>query len=262
MSAMPITRVPITHVLIVVPARDEVATLAACIASIAGARAALGEHLPRVVTRLVVVADACTDATASIGRAAGAEVVEIDAASVGAARRAGIEHGLAAWNADDGLERAWVAMTDADSTVPRSWLLDHLRAAALGADLHIGRVEPEASQLSATALAAWHAAHDALAPGTAVHGANLGVRASALARIGGIAPMPLHEDVDLVSRLRAAGAVADDQRRAAVVTSSRTRGRVDGGFASYLAELQAQSSPLEQRSGRRRAGDAGAQLRR
>ncbi|WP_405219309.1 glycosyltransferase [Agrococcus sp. Ld7] len=233
---------PIERVLVVVPARDEAATLEACIESISGARAALGKRMPDVATRLVVVADACVDESATIARAAGAEVIEIEAASVGVARRAGIEHGLAPWRVQGRLDRAWVAMTDADSTVPRSWLLDHLRAARSGADLHVGRVEPEASQLSAGALAAWHESHDGLAPGVAVHGANLGVRASALERIGGVAPMRLHEDADLVARLTAAGVAVDDQRRPAVRTSARTRSRVEGGFASYLAALEGQPS--------------------
>lgn len=227
----------IDRVLIVVPARDEAATLGACIESIASARAALAERLPGVEVRVVVIADACIDDSAELARSAGADVIEIDAASVGAARRAGIEHGLAGWRAAGELERAWVAMTDADSTMPRSWLLDHLDAAHRGADLHVGRVEPDAAQLTATALAAWHAAHDTLAPGSAVHGANLGVRAIALERIGGVAPMRLHEDVDLVARLRAAGAVIDDRRRPPVRTSGRTRSRVEGGFASYLMGL-------------------------
>lgn len=228
----------IARVLIVVPARDEAVTVGACIASIAAAREALAARVPRVESQLVVVADACVDATAAIARAAGAEVVEIDAASVGEARRAGIEHGLAGWSgADDQPAATWVAMTDADSTVPRTWLLDHLDAALAGADLHVGRVVPEASHLAAAALAAWHAAHDGLPAGAAVHGANLGVRASALQRIGGIAPMRLHEDVDLVARLRARGAAVDDRRRPAVRTSGRIRSRIDGGFASYLAAL-------------------------
>lgn len=234
---------PITRVLIVVPARDEAATLGACIDSVAEARDALAERMPELETRLVVVADACLDDSAEIARAAGADVVEIDAASVGAARRAGIEHGLAGWRASGDLERSWVAMTDADSTVPRSWLLDHLQAARRGADLHVGRVEPEEAHLSESALAAWHTAHDALPPGAAVHGANLGVRADALERIGGVAPMRLHEDVDLVARLRAAGAVVDDRRRPPVRTSGRTRSRVQGGFASYLAALDAPPPP-------------------
>ncbi|WP_347755757.1 glycosyltransferase family A protein [Agrococcus sp. ProA11] len=234
----------ITRVLVVVPARDEAATLGACLESIAAARA-LAERMPDVETRLVVVADACVDDSAAIARAAGAAVVEIDAASVGAARRAGIEHGLAEWKEAGELDRAWVAMTDADSTVPRSWLLDQLQAAYRGADLHVGRVEPDAAVLPPAALAAWHAAHDPLPAGAAVHGANLGVRATVLERIGGVAPMRLHEDVDLVARLHAAGAVVDDRRRPPVRTSGRTRSRVEGGFASYLSALQEHSPQLE-----------------
>lgn len=227
----------IARLLIVVPARDEAATVGACLASIGVAREALAARVPGVASRLVVVADACVDATAAIARAAGAEVLEIDAASVGEARRAGIEHVLAGWRSDGGLAATWVAMTDADSTVPRSWLLDHLAAARAGSDLHVGRVVPEASHLAATALAAWHAAHDGLPAAAAVHGANLGVRASALERIGGVAPIRVHEDVDLVARLRVAGARVDERRRPPVRTSGRTRGRIDGGFATYLAAL-------------------------
>ena len=128
-------------------------------------------------------------------------------------------------------------MTDADSTVPARWLLDHLRAADAGADLHVGRVVPDGSHLSEPVLEAWHTAHDELPVGVAVHGANLGVRAEALACAGGVAPMRLHEDVDLVARLRAQGAVLDDRRGAPVRTSDRTVSRVEGGFASYLAAL-------------------------
>ncbi|KAA6436339.1 glycosyltransferase [Agrococcus sediminis] len=224
----------IRRLLVVVPARDEAGTVAACVASVHAAAAALAEARPEIEVRLVVVADACADATAAVARAAGAEVLEIDAAAVGVARQRGVEHGLGADPADG---RSWIATTDADSVVPRSWLLDHADAAESGADLLVGRVEPDAAHLPPGALAAWRAAHDHLPVGASVHGANLGVRADALARVGGFAPVRLHEDVDLVARLRGAGAVADAVERAAVVTSGRTRSRVRGGFASYLAAL-------------------------
>ncbi|GAA1424554.1 glycosyltransferase family A protein [Agrococcus citreus] len=224
--------------LVVVPARDEAESIGACLASIAAARAALAECEPAVATRVVVVADACTDATAVIAREAGAEVVEIDARSVGVARRTGIARGLDGWRAAGGGAQTWVAMTDADSTVPRTWMLDQLDAARRS-DVHVGRVVPEASHLSPAALAAWHALHDELPAAAAVHGANLGVRASALELVGGVAPMPLHEDVDLVARLRGAGAIIDERLRPPVHTSGRTRSRVEGGFASYLAALGA-----------------------
>ncbi|WP_159433641.1 glycosyltransferase [Agrococcus sp. Marseille-P2731] len=227
---------PIERVLVVVPARDEAASVGACVESVAAALDRLTARSPHVEARLLVVADACVDGTAGVARSAGAEVLEIDAASVGAARREGIAHGLARWPAADALAATWVATTDADSVVPHSWLLDHLAAADGGCDLLVGRVVPH-GPLRAPVLAAWHAAHDRLPVGAAVHGANLGVRASALEVVGGIAPMRLHEDVDLVARMRAAGAVIDDRQRPPVRTSARTRSRVEGGFASYLAAL-------------------------
>jgi glycosyltransferase involved in cell wall biosynthesis len=228
---------PVTRILVVVPARDEESTIGACLESIAAACEAVTRRAPEVAVRLMVVADASVDGTAALAREAGAEVVEIDAAAVGAARRAGIEQALAGRGIDE-LESTWVAMTDADSVVPRSWLLDQLAAASADADVVVGRVVPDGSELSRAALAAWHAVHDPLPAGGSVHGANLGVRASALVRVGGVAPMRLHEDVDLVARLRADGARIDDRRRPPVRTSGRTRGRVDGGFASYLAALE------------------------
>ncbi len=70
-----------------------------------------------------------------------------------------------------------------------------------------------------------------------MHGANLGVRASAYREAGGFAPLALHEDVDLVARVKASGRpwVASDRVR--VSTSGRTTGRVIGGFATFLAGL-------------------------
>ncbi|GAA3607808.1 glycosyltransferase [Agrococcus terreus] len=223
----------IGRILVVVPARDEEATIGACVESIRAARAALRAERRDVLVRVVVVADACTDATARIAGAAGAEVVEIAAAAVGAARQAGVDHGTDPRDA----ATTWIATTDGDSAVPVTWLLDHLAAAEDDAALVVGAVEPDPAHLAPPVLAAWHAQHDHLAPGSSVHGANLGVRADALARAGGFAPLQLHEDVDLVARLRASGARVDAVPRPRVRTSGRLRGRTAGGFAGYLAAL-------------------------
>lgn len=225
----------IGRVLVVIPARDEEEVVAACLASVRAAAVAAGRERPSLEVRVVLVADACTDRTAEIARAAGAEVVEIAAGSVGVARQAGVERGARLWPSGAS-GPLWIASTDADSVVPESWIRDQLAAADDGADLVVGRVEPD-GRLDPELLAAWRAAHAGRAPGESVHGANLGVRADALARVGGFSPMPLHEDVDLVERLLASGARLDREARPAVETSSRLRSRVDGGFASYLARL-------------------------
>lgn len=228
----------IERMLVVVPARDEADSVGACVTSIREAARSLRAAHPRIAVRVVVVADACSDATAGIARRAGAEVVEIDARAVGAARQAGVDHGLDVRRAS----ATWIATTDGDSAVPRSWLLDHLAAAAAGAALVVGGVEPDPAHLAPPVLAAWHARHDGLPTAASVHGANLGVRADALVRAGGFAPLALHEDVDLVARLRADGARIDAVARPRVRTSGRLRGRAEGGFASYLAALAARQA--------------------
>ncbi|WP_157108586.1 glycosyltransferase family 2 protein, partial [Aldersonia kunmingensis] len=78
------TTVP-TGVVIVVPARNEADTLPACLASLQRARA----HA-QVPTRIVVVLDDSTDASASM--TAGEEVVTVRCRNVGAARAAGFEY--------------------------------------------------------------------------------------------------------------------------------------------------------------------------
>ena len=74
-----------------------------------------------------------------------------------------------------------------------------------------------------------------------VHGANLGMRASTYARLGGFAPLALHEDADIVQRARrdrSVQVVATDRLR--VGTSVRTAARCVGGFADYLAHLESE----------------------
>ena len=70
-----------------------------------------------------------------------------------------------------------------------------------------------------------------------VHGANLGVRGSAYAAVGGFRPLPESEDVDLVARLDAAGATVVWAADCPVVTSSRVSRRTGGGFSGHLDSL-------------------------
>ena len=63
-------RPPTSRVTVVVPAHDEEALVARTIRSL------LGQSYPKDLLRVIVIADNCTDATAPVARAAGAEVWE------------------------------------------------------------------------------------------------------------------------------------------------------------------------------------------
>ena len=111
-----------------------------------------------------------------------------------------------------------------------------LDLAAAGADVVVGTVEPLG--LSAKAVRdAWWDRHDLREGHVHVHGANLGVRASAYLAAGGFTPEPLHEDVLLAERLRSApGVVVVASDVVDVLTSGRAVGRAPGGYARYLRE--------------------------
>lgn len=222
----------VDSVVIVVPARDEEELVERCLAALRAARDYALAHVPTLRIRTLVVADRCLDATAELARGfEGVEVLEIAAAAVGTARQAGADHALAG----ETPHATWLANTDADSEVPERWLVDQLTLAAEGADAVIGTVRPRFEDLSPEEVAEWRDTHHAGRPNGHVHGANLGVRASAYAAVGGFQQLNEHEDVDLVGRLAGAGyrLVASD--RGEVLTSGRRQGRTPGGYAAYLA---------------------------
>ncbi|MGH1524992.1 glycosyltransferase [Leifsonia sp. L25] len=225
----------VDHILVAVPARDEEGTLADCLRSVERARDAVD-----VASSVVVVLDACTDGSAEVAhRFPGVRVIERDYANVGRSRHDAVLAGLAA--VDTAPERVWIAFTDADSSVPRSWLREHLRAAR-GADAYVGAVVPRLAELDEARRRAWERSHPPGATLGHVHGANLGVRADAYLRVGGFLPLFVGEDVDLVSRLRAAGGPVAESERHPVTTSSRLTGRAPEGYAEYLRGLATWSS--------------------
>ena len=228
----------IDSLVVVVPVHDEQEVLSACLEAIdtAAARVRAREAAgPRV--QVVVVLDACTDASAEITAAhavRGVRAVHCGARSVGAARALGVEAATSR-QASERWGRTWVATTDADSQVPASWLEDHLAAAELGHDLLVGPVQPDPAGLDAPVLAAWHERHRG--GRLHVHGANLGVRLSAYRGVGGFADLGTGEDVELVRALLEAGTPAVRQGRP-VITSAREHGRAPDGFAGYLRALR------------------------
>jgi glycosyltransferase involved in cell wall biosynthesis len=221
---------------VVVPAHDEEDLLPGCLASVRDASDAPG--LPPV--RVVVVADACTDATAAAARDVGVEVLEIAVRSAGAARAAGLAHCLA--GARPGL---WLATTDADSRVPPDWLVEHLAWHDAGWDAVVGtiRVEDWSGHAEATRAAFGLLYGDPGEGHPHVHGANLGVSAAAYASVGGFPDVPVAEDHALVDALVAGGHRVVRAARPSVVTSARRDPRAAGGFGDLLRDLAEERPP-------------------
>lgn len=213
---------------VVIPARDEADLIARCLDSVRASCEASD-----VETTVIVVADACRDATATIADAVDGVIVQrAEVANVGIARASGAQLALA-----HGC--TWLAFTDADSVVPPHWIATHARAAAAGHDGLIGTVRPDFRELAGAQIEHWLATHTKGRPNGHVHGANLGVSVRAYAAAGGFAPLIEHEDVDLVDRLRAQGADLVPSDEAEVMTSARLIGRTVGGYAGHLREVKA-----------------------
>ncbi|MBF4462965.1 MULTISPECIES: glycosyltransferase [unclassified Rathayibacter] len=223
----------IEEVVVVVPAHDEHERVGALVASVAASARHLRSGAPSVCVRILVVADGCSDATAAVARSRGAEVLELDRRGVGAARAAGIAHVLASALVPH--ERLWIANTDADSVVPSDWLLAHIEHARRH-DALLGTVRPDPADLAPEAYGRWRETREREEAVGSIHGANLGVRASAYLAAGGFGTETLHEDVRLVERLRTTGARVGASDRGEVVTSGRRDNRVSGGYGRYLHE--------------------------
>lgn len=214
---------------VIIPAHNEEQYLPACLRALGQAAAqaeALGERV-----EIVVVLDQCSDASQAIALAHGVHTLQVTARNVGYARRAG-----ASWMLERGAR--WLACTDADSCVPADWLVCQLDCAA---DAVCGTVHVEQWQAHQdAALQARYLAHyQAREDHRHIHGANLGICARAYQRVGGFRPVPLDEDVQLISDLELSGARIVWTARNSVSTSSRGDCRARGGFGDFLTTLAA-----------------------
>jgi len=223
-------------VAVVIPARNEARTIGTCIRSVLRACDAAAD-LERAT--VVVVADRCTDDTVATARRAlraRGVVIECDAGSAGSARRAGVEHALAALRNVD-RRRLWIANTDADTSVGRNWIQVHLGFAQQGFAAVAGVVRIEGVPgYGAAMLEALSAKYEIPPDGrhTHVHGANLGVRADAYLDVGGWSRARVAEDHCLWNRLRSRGWSVCASSASTVLTSGRLVGRAAGGFADTL----------------------------
>jgi glycosyltransferase involved in cell wall biosynthesis len=217
---------------VVVPAHNEQLLLPACLDAL---EIAVDAVAPILVT-VVVVLDSCTDASAEVAAARPwVRSLCIDGGNVGAARRAGTDEALRLAAGLDP-DRVWLATTDADSVVPPDWLSGQLALAADGWEAVIGTVAVDDwSEHHPSVATRWRAGYHPIEHHAHVHGANLGLTASAYLAAGGWPSLPAHEDVVLLKRL--AGRRVVSTATLPVVTSARRQPRAVGGFGDTLRDL-------------------------
>ena len=172
--------------------------------------------------------DACRDGTesASLMRAAPRRAGKVRC--VGAARAAAAAHALS-------LGARWIASTDADTVVPADWLY---RQVNCGADAFCGVVEvvdwldyPQAVRDAFTGKAVVDGHRH-------VHGANMGISASAYLAAGGFSAVVTGEDVAMVQALERVEARIAWLAQPAVATSARRTARAPQGFSGFLRALE------------------------
>ena len=225
---------------VVLPIRNEEKRLGTAIAHVLAAMNRW-ESVESGRARLVLVLDSCTDNSSEIAaRVSTADprisVVTAAVRCVGAARALGVCTALAGIPSSS-FHRHWIASTDADTRVPATWLEVFAEAAKAGADALLGTAEPDVMELGRQRYAQWWRGYTVKDGHEHIHGANLGIRASAYVDAGGFPPVTSDEDVGLVAALRARGADVRSSGKLHVVTSGRLQGRAEHGFAEFLAHL-------------------------
>ena len=127
------------HVAVLIPARDEEKLLPKCLRSVLDAAAGLPSS---VSFDVVVVVDSSTDATQEIAERLldrHGVVVTTNVAVVGSSRSLAAQTALTRYSGP--LSKCWLANTDADCSVPRTWLIDQIAVAAQNVEAVAGTVD-------------------------------------------------------------------------------------------------------------------------
>jgi cellulose synthase/poly-beta-1,6-N-acetylglucosamine synthase-like glycosyltransferase len=226
------------HVCILIPARNEEELLPRCLQSVDIACAALPTS---VTTDVIVAVDSSTDRTREIAETmlmGRGTVIVSEAAAVGRTRALAAEAALRRYSGP--LRRCWLANTDADCCVPRTWLIDQLAIASEDVDAIAGTVDVDSFRDHAFGTHEQFRNMYLIHPDGShphVHGANLGVRADAYLRAGGWGSLETAEDHDLWNRLLEIGSSRRSIGYMTVLTSGRRIGRAPHGFAGALMAL-------------------------
>ncbi|HEY4827828.1 MAG TPA: glucosyl-3-phosphoglycerate synthase [Solirubrobacteraceae bacterium] len=230
--------------IVVIPARDEEARIAACLEALAA------QTLSSFET--IVVLDACADATGEVTRRTAerlgltVDLVRGPGEGSGPARRLGMDlaaERLLAAGMPDGL----IAGTDADTCPAPNWLERQLAHVRAGAHVVAGRIEldpAERRELPHGTLrrrerdAARRLEHVRRIDAGAEHhhfaGASLGVTAAVYRSVGGIEPLTALEDAAFADRLAAHGVSILRATDVEVHTSARRSGRARRGLSIDL----------------------------
>jgi Glycosyl transferase family 2 len=224
---------------VAVPAHNEETLLPSCLTALR--RAARQVSVP---VHLLVAADSCTDRTAAVARACGALVIGIRARSVGAARAAGMRE-LLRLTAGRNPAAIWLATTDADTVVPPSWLQRQIAHADRDWDVVVGTISvADWNEHPPHVSAAFAARYDfGDRPHPHVHGANIGIRASAYLAAGGFRPLRTAEDHALLTAAAEAGCSVLSAGDVTVETSARRHARAPHGFSHLLRTLAPAPQP-------------------
>ncbi len=243
MTGVPRPPDPALTACVVVPAHDEEQRIGACVTALGAQRGVAPEAY-----EVILVLDACTDATADRAAAAATafpglrlHLLPAGAHGAGPARRLGMLEAarrLEHVGREDGL----IASTDADSVVDPDWLRRQLDLVADGAHAIGGLIEVDEEGLAPGALRRRDtrlrdrraAAGGADAAHPFFSGASLGLTVAAHRRVGGVPERVALEDQALEGALVAAGIPIVRSRAVRVRTSGRTEGRVRHGLSADL----------------------------
>ncbi len=230
---------------IVIPAHNEAMTITKCLASV---QAAI-EQLPSTITAtMLVVLDSCRDDTLELVKSVQVESAQAkntkienadvnylccDYQCVGQVRDLGIRHAIASG-------ATWLACTDADSVVTPDWLIQQIaHIKDQPTDMICGVVSVDSwAHLTPQTRKDYIAHYQDKMGHRHIHGANLSFSAESYLAVGGFAPLPCHDDVDLVKRFECKFYAISLSIRIRFITSSRLQARAPEGFAAYLAILE------------------------
>jgi Glycosyl transferase family 2 len=232
---------------VVIPVHNEETRIGACLDSV---RQALSRLPDRIDTAVTVVLDCCADRTGQVvGKRlsgwSGARMLTVrhrpGGSGVGLIRDVAIRDVLRELRGTH-VERTWLLSTDADTTVPPNWALEHLRYASAGAHGVAGLVDLRDETLLDAATRARYL--DIVSSGlhgqthSHVYAANLGVRADAYLCCGGFPARGHGEEHHLWHTMTAAGCNLRAPTNLRVATSARLHGRARGGLADLLQSLE------------------------